>query len=384
MSFDEVAELYTSRLIMVFAINIIGLFIALYLFELGYSVIFIALLYAGLYSFKLFITPLAAKYIATYGPKHGVLLANIIRVPAMAAMFMIQDYGVWAVVAFGVLQQVSSCIYNISYWVDFSKVRHPEHAGKELGIMQLIEKFAKVLSPVVGGFVAMLWGPGVVIFISAFLFVASSVPLLRTVEPIKLGNKLTFRGFPWRLTRKSFVAELGSGFDFVVSGMAWTLFSAIVVFSTYGQGIYAVLGVLASAGVLVSMAAAWVFGKIADKRQGDVLFGAGVIANAAIHAFRPFAATPASVVGINIANETATSAYVLPWTRAIFDVADTSGFRIVYFSVLQAVDDLGSALACVVLAGLVWWLGVVPGLQLFFVVGAFFELILLVGRRYTR
>ncbi len=52
VSFDEVAELYVSRLIMVFAVNIVGLFMALYLYELGYSVLFILILYGAVFALK--------------------------------------------------------------------------------------------------------------------------------------------------------------------------------------------------------------------------------------------------------------------------------------------------------------------------------------------
>ena len=45
VSFDEIAELYTSRLLTVFAINIVNLFAAVYLYRLGYSLAFIALFY---------------------------------------------------------------------------------------------------------------------------------------------------------------------------------------------------------------------------------------------------------------------------------------------------------------------------------------------------
>ena len=37
VSFDEIAELYTSRLITMFAINIVNLFAAVYLYKLGYD-----------------------------------------------------------------------------------------------------------------------------------------------------------------------------------------------------------------------------------------------------------------------------------------------------------------------------------------------------------
>lgn len=383
-SFDEVAELYVSRLIMVFAINIIGLFMALYLYDLGYSVIFILSLYAVMHALKSLFAFAAARYIAYFGPKHGVLMANILRVPSMVAMFLVPQYGLPAVIIFSVLQNMAAGLYNVSYLIDFSKVRHAAHAGKELGTMQLIERFARVISPVIGGILATMFGPGVVIIVASALFILSSIPLFKTMEPIAVRAKIKIAGFPWRLTWRSFAAESTMGFDLVVSGTVWVLFTAIVVFAGFGEGIYAALGTLFSVGVLASMAAAWVFGKIVDKRQGDILFTTGVIVNSFIHAFRAFSSTPASVVGVNIANEVGTAAYSLPWMRGVFDVADRSGHRVLYFALLQAWSDVGSAVACLSAVVMVWAFGLIPGLQLFFMFAAMVELVMIVGRRYTK
>lgn len=384
VSFDEIAELYVSRLIMVFALNIVGLFMALYLYKLGYSVLFIVLLYAVMYAFKVLFAFVAAKYIAYFGPKHGVLMANILRVPSMIAMFLVPQYGLPAVVIFSVLQNMAACLYNVSYLIDFSKVRHTEHTGKELGTMQLIERFARVVSPIIGGALATVFGPGVVIIIAMGLFLVSSIPLLKTMELTVVRSKIKIESFPWRLTRGSFVAEATMGFDIVVSGTIWVLFTAIAVFSALGSGIYAVLGMLFSVGVLASMVTAWLFGKIVDRRQGDILFMAGVIVNSFIHAFRAFASTPASVVGVNVANEVGTAAYSLPWTRGVFNIADMSGHRILYFAILQAWNDIGSVVACLSAAVFICLFGLIPGMQLFFVFAAMVELVMVVGRRYTK
>lgn len=66
VSFDEIAELYTSRLIMVFAVNIVNLFAAVYLYKLGYSIQFIAWFYAAWYAFKVPFAVIAAKYAAYF------------------------------------------------------------------------------------------------------------------------------------------------------------------------------------------------------------------------------------------------------------------------------------------------------------------------------
>lgn len=383
-SFDEVAELYTSRLLTTFAVNIVNLFAAVYLYKLGYSVFFIVLMYGIIYLGKVPFSYVAAKYIAYYGPKHGIFIAGLIRVPSLIAFMFASQYGLPAVIIFAVLQQISATIYDLSYLVDFSKVKHILSAGKEISTMIIVEKFARIISPVIGGAIASMYSPQATIFVACLVFMISAWPLMRTMEPTKTRSKLHFDGFPWRLARSSFISETVVGFDFVVSGMAWTLFLAVVVMADYGNDTYAALGGLVSLGVLASVITAWTFGKMVDRQQGRILLVFGTIANTIIHLFRPFATAIPGVIGVNIANETATSAYAIPFTRHVFDIADSSGFRIPYMMFIEMALNFGLALGCFVLAGCVAMMGETEGLKLIFVIGAFYQLIMLISTRRRR
>jgi MFS family permease len=386
-SFDEIAELYTSRLITVFATNIVSMFVAVYLYRLGYSVFFIAVLYALLYAGRVPFSILVAKYAAYFGPKHGILMGNLLRIPSLIAFALVPaagPYAFWAIVAFGIFQQMSSTFYELCYYVDFSKIKHGAHVGKEIGTMQVVEKIARILSPLAGGAIASIYGPEVTLIVATVLFMLAAIPLFRTIEPTRTHVKLKFSGFPWQLSVPSIISQSASGYDSVTSGLAWTLFVIIFVFSSLGDSVYAALGGLASLGVLVSMLAAWTFGQMVDRHRGGILLSAGTIVNAVIHIFRPFVTSSAGVIGVNIASETATSAYTMPFTRVMFDVADNSGSRITYLMFIEMSACVGGALACGVLALSVWTLGVKEGMVAAFILAAAYELIMLVSRRAAR
>lgn len=387
MSFDQVAELYTSRLVTVFAVNVINLFAAVYLYKMGYSLEFIALFYAGIYAIKIPFSVLAAKIIAYFGPKHGILFANFLRIPSLIAFSLVAgagDKALIAVIVFGVLQQMAATLYDLSYLVDFSKVRHLDRSGRELGTMQVIERAAKVVSPLVGGMLASVYSPQVTIIVACVAFSLAAIPLFRSIEPTATKAPLKIAGFPWRMTAKSLVAESAVGVDFVVSGMVWSLFITIFVFADTKDGIYAALGGLASLGVLASILAAWTFGRLVDRKKGDVLLAVGTIINSLLHLFRATVTTPAGVMGANIVNETATSAYALPFTRVVFDVADSSGHRIAYLMFIEISVNIGDFLACILLWQLVVHGGDEFGLKFMFVMAALYELLLLLARRAAR
>lgn len=387
VSFDEIAELYTSRLLTVFAINIVNLFAAVYLYKLGYSLAFIALFYGTFYVLRIPFALIMAKFVAYYGPKHGVLFASLLRILSLAAFAFVPvagEYALLAIAAFGFFQQLSASAYEIAYTTDFSKVKHQAHAGKEIGTMQMIEKIAKVASPLAGGAIASAWSPQATIILAALLFVASVIPLFATAEPITTRNRLRVSGFPWRLAAPSLVAQTVVGADFVVSGMVWTLFITVTIFTTLHDNIYVAIGGLASLGVLASVVAAWVFGRLVDKHRGGLLLTLGVIVNTITHGFRPFITTTPGVMGVSIVNESATSAYTLPLTRVLFDVADSSGFRITYLMYAEMCLAFGAALASLLLWLALQFLAPYYAFAALFVFGAVYELLLLGCRRAAR
>ncbi len=387
VSFDEIAELYTSRLLTVFAINIVNLFAAVYLYRLGYSLAFIALFYGVFYVLRIPFALLMAKFVAYYGPKHGVLFASLLRILSLAAFAFVPvagEYALLAIAAFGFFQQLSASAYEIAYTTDFSKVKHQAHAGKEIGTMQMIEKVAKVASPLAGGAIASAWSPQATIILAALLFLASVIPLFATAEPTTTRNRLRVSGFPWRLAAPSLVAQTVVGADFVVSGMVWTLFITVTIFTTLHDNIYVAIGGLASLGVLASVVAAWVFGKLVDKHRGGLLLTLGVIVNTITHGFRPFITTTPGVMGVSIVNESATSAYTLPLTRVLFDVADTSGFRITYLMFAEMCLAFGAALVSLLLWLALQFLAPYYAFAALFVFGAVYELLLLGCRRAAR
>lgn len=381
-TFDEVAELYASRTLRAVAQYMVALFVALYLYQQGYSLLFIACYFAVQFALRIPLSYGAALYAARFGPKHGILAGNLLYIPALVCFTLVPEYGVYAIAGFGLFQSLSMTVYNLSYMVDFSKVKHVDHAGKELGFMQIFERIAASLSPFIGGVVAFLFGAEATMWLAAVLFAAASWPLLRTAEQTKIGQKLDFKGFPWRATWRSLRAETAVGFDHIASNIVWVLFIAIVLLAGSGDDMYLKIGAFASVTVVTSFIAAYSFGRLIDRRRGGDLLRIATIANALTHLFRPFVSTAPAVVSTNVINEVATTGYSMAFTRGVFDAADRSGHRIVYLFFIEVALNFGAMLACLVFAGLLLVTSAVFAMQLFFVITAAYVLLLMSGRFY--
>ena len=374
-SFSEIAELYASRTVRVIAMNIVSGFTSVYLYEEGYSLTFIMAFWFCYYLFKMPISFLSVFFVSRFGPKHGILLSNLLYAPSMVALGSMTATGTLGIVLWGIFMAVSASLYHLSYMVDFSKVKNVEHAGKEIAFMNILEKVAVGLSPIIGGLIALWFGLQVVIWAAAFLFIFSALPLFKTIEPVRIKQKVVFRGFPWRMTARSLFAHTGVGFDYVTTVMAWSLFVVIVVFPGAGWDIYVKLGFLSSVTILAAITASYTYGKLIDRSRGGDLLKLSVVANAVVHLFRPFAVTPSAIVGTNITNEIATMGYNMAFMRGVFDTADLSGHRILYLCLCNIVSEIGAIIACAILVACSWFMGDVDGLKIFFVFAAGFVLL---------
>lgn len=375
-SFSEIAELYASRTLRVIAIHLASGFASVYLLQQGYSLAWIMLFWLVYFILKVPATFLAGHFIAWFGPKHGILISNLLSIPALAVFGFVPVLGVWAIFIWGGLTCISGAVYQLSFLTDFSKVKNDEHAGKEIAFMNILDKIAVGISPIVGGVIALFFGPQVIMWSAALFYAVAALPLLLTIEPLRIYQHLSYRGFRWSMALRSTLSQLGIGFDVVTTGTIWSLFIAIVIFPGEGDAIYVTLGALSSVTIVAAIVASYAYGKLIDRRRGGRLLRYSVIGNALVHLSRPFAVSPATIVTTNITNEVATMGYSMAYTRGLFDSADLSGHRIVYLMVMEALANIGAVIACAVILLCIVAAGDETGLRSFFFVAAGFVLLI--------
>ena len=379
-TFGEIAELYASRMMTMFAFRFVMAFGSVYLYKLGYSVAEIALFWALYYGVKTVVAGPIALIIARIGPKHGLLLANILFSVSLVCLMVAPIYGITVIILWCFIQGFAGTLNNVCYLTDFSKVKHTRHAGKEIGYMNIVEKIAAGVSPLVGGVVATVFGPSWAFLLSIALFILSAVPLFRSAEPVKTHQKISLGGFPWRRTWRSLRANAGFGVDVVASGVAWNLFISVVVLANDGDELYAKIGFFTSISLVVALAASHVFGRLVDRKQGLLLLRTSVIVNSILHLARPTITTSTGIILTNAANEAAYTGYTLAFTRGEFDLADTPGYRIVYLSLMETSGNAGATIATLAIALFATMYGSVGGLTIFYVFAAFATLLMAAPR----
>ena len=336
-TFDELSEVYVAMMFRSFALGMIGIFVPVYIIKLGYGMQGLLLFYALYFLTRIAADFVAAHGVARFGPKHVLLAGYVAQILAAASFSLIEPFNV-PLYATAPLWGVAASLTFIALHVDFSKIKHSNHGGKELGFLNVLERVGGMIGPLLGGVLATFFGPVFLFATAVIILLTGLLPLFKTAEPVKVHQKLEYD----KLNVKAVKRDLISGAFFYLENtlcvVLWPAFLTIFIFT---ENIYGTIGSLASIGFLVSIMTAYFAGKLVDSKKGGLLLKVTSLANAFVYGLRPFVQSVAGVHGVNILNDSLTVGYRIPYTKGFYDAADQHpGLRIVYVSSMEALGSI--------------------------------------------
>ena len=369
-SFSEVGQLYAARSMRTIAVHLGAAFMSVFMLKQGYSIIAVSLFWAAYFGYKVIAMLPLAQLIAYIGPKKAIIISNLLYIPSMVAFIFLEQFGTPVLVVTILFQGASAALYDMGYFISFSRVNNAKKAGKEVAMVNMADQIAKALSPLIGGLLAMFFDPRASIAVSIVFFILAAWPLTRTADTMATGFSLSPKGFPWKDASRSLIAQIPIGFDIYASGTAWSLFLASLIFTAQGNQIYAELGMLTSLILLVSLASTYAYGKLIDKRAGGQLLTWAAAGNAIVHLFRALIRTPVAAVGANAVSEVMVTGYSMAFMRGTLDVANNIKYRVFYAGMLQLAINFGLVIASLVLAGVMFLLDTRSGFTIFYLITA--------------
>jgi MFS family permease len=329
VNFSELSEMYIAGFLKMFAQGLIGVFIPLYLLKNGFALQAIFIYYAVLYMFTILFDLVSARLTARFGPKHVMRLGFFLQF--VVAILLSQLHILPApLLIIPFVHAASAAFYWLPYHVDFSKIKHVHHSGKEISWLNAMEKVGGVLGPLVGGLLATFFG-GVTLFYAAALVLAIAViVLMLSPEPMQTKQKLSYAHLftlkDWRATvsNTAFITENS------LSILLWPIFLASVVFTTEA---YLKIGSIASISVVFAMFAALPLGRLLDKTKGYKMIRFGTVINSLLHVSRLLVTNYTGAALVAVANEPNTLIYRLAYLKGYYDSADDfPGQRIAYIA----------------------------------------------------
>jgi hypothetical protein len=331
ISFTQLTELYFNRFLTVTGTSIIGIFIPIYLYRSGMSVPGISLYFAFFYLTRSLSSVVAANMIAKVGPKHTMIVGQLLQVVAFLMLLSPKVHSV-AVYTIAIISGLAANFYFMAFHIDFSKCRIASHGGKEVSASIMFEKLGGVFGPFVGGLVATYAQPKYTIIAAIVFMFLALVPLLMSPD-----NQIRKSKLDWSNLGSNILTDHLKGAGFVIdAAFSTTLWPLFVALSISTGGVYVLFGSSYSLSVLVSMLSLGFIGRRLDNNSTNNLIKYGVIANSCVHILRFFANSSAIIYLVNLVNEPATQSYRVAYIKQSYDRSDQfDAQRVEYFAAMS-------------------------------------------------
>ena len=361
-SFDELSQIYISTFFRTMAFSLVGVFIPIFLYGLEYSLAEIFSFYIAYFVARTLFHLPAGYVVARFGPKHTLIISFVLQLVSSISFLTLPEQQ-WPLGAVAAIWATANTLFFTAYHVDFSKVKHSDHSGKEMGFANIVQRVGGALGPIVGGIVATVFGPQYIFLAMTLLLLVGLIPLLSTAEPVKTHQKIRFRSLRLSSIKRDLISYAGLTITHQLSVTLWPLYLGIFAL---GANVYLELGAISSVGFVVSIFTAYAIGQLVDKRKGRELLQLSAIVDMVVQFFRPFVQSLPFAFAVNTAGETTAVSMRIAYQKGMYDAADDlPGNRIVYISIMEMVG----AIVKTAVWTLMLFVGLAAGFEIAIVIG---------------
>lgn len=347
-NFGEIHNFYLAQSLRLLAVNMMSGFTSVFLYQNGYSVQYIMVLWLIYYLVKIPFNFLAGWLISRLGSAVCMMISNLLYIPAVIFLSFVPEMGQSAIILHSLFAIAHYSLYAVGYYIDFSRTKSDKQAGKEISVMFLLSKTVSTLSPLLGGFLALKLGPQITFWVTGFLLLVAGIPMFRLNDRVENRHRLVFAGFPWRLALPTLLRQIPISFSGIASSTVWNLFLASGIFAASGDKIYFNMGLISSLVAVVAMITVSIYGRMIDRGKSQSLMKIGFLVTAMIYTLRSFASNVFGVAIVNASHELSFSAVTMSFEKQVLETADSSGYRSSYVVFVNSVNDFIYSVACLV------------------------------------
>ncbi len=266
----EITEMFFFQLIKNIGTGIIGVFIPIYFYTQGFSILSIMIIFTiwttlhGLFAFLF-----ARSVLFTIGIKHAFVLA--VGLQALSFLVIQQGtspllVGVWLLIV-GFVEAIYASAHHsyIALSIDDAS------AGKEVAALSSAAVFAGIVTPFIGAILIGLFGFQHVFTAGSVLLMASTIPLFFSSE-VSIATQTRLYGLDhlrefWKSNKPIYISTIGNG----LNGTTSPLWDSLYIYKLLG-GIE-LLGGLRSVVSFIQICTNYIGGKRSDSHKSTFLFG---------------------------------------------------------------------------------------------------------------
>jgi len=353
----QLNELYIVHAINSFAFSLVGIFIPIYLLQVGFSLTQVFTFYAVRYT-SIFAFAFLGMYIAqSTGLKH-ILYA---RLPIMISFL----YFLSTLDGTGIFYLFVSIIHGLQvalYWMPmhslFIKNSTRKHLGEEVGKWFSFPKMLTVFGPLLGGLIVIKFGFNVLFLVVSIILLLSIFPLYYTKEikphvsfKLKEGLKM-FKKYPMY-----FFAAMGEGVFLATEGIIWPIFVFLILGDILAIGYVGTLLGVGSASFILFL------GRMLDKYDMKRILHIGVPFVTVLWITRIFATTEYRIYVITLVAGFLVSLLTVPFTSITYRLAKKNNIDefILFRETALAISRVLVMVFAIAVAGQLWTLFLLAG-----------------------
>lgn len=268
----EVAELYVASSIQSFAKRMLGLFVPIFLYSIGFTVQQIVLFYLATYFIRFITLPLSGKIATKFGFEHAMGYSVPITILFYASLYFTKFYpGLIFIVP--LLFATSVNVYWAAHHADFAYYGKDGQRGREVGTLHGLKQALTVAAPFLGGLILKLSGFNILFLAVSILLFVSIIPLFTTKErfrPRAFSYTDSFKRLFSKKNVKRLFGYMGFG-ERLVSLAIWPIFIYIVLAD------YFLVGSLVSFATLITVIAMFYISRLTDKMNRKNIIKTGSV-----------------------------------------------------------------------------------------------------------
>lgn len=262
MLFSDLTKIFLFRSILSFAQSMIFIFIPIFLFQLGYSMVYILAYALTIYVSVLLVDPIAVLLINRIGFRYSLLLS--VPFEFLNFFLILRASSPIIVFAAAFCQGIHLSIFLTTLNSEIAVNGHNEKRGSEIGMMNMLMTLASTFSPIIGGAILQYRGYFSLLITALIIATIATIPLLSS-QNIKLANySFSYKDY-FSLAKKydarTKIFFLSEGVDIILLLYIWPI------------GLYLLLnentlslGSLLTAASFVSVALLWFFRRRLDTK----------------------------------------------------------------------------------------------------------------------
>lgn len=325
-----------SRFIRAIGSELIGLFVPIYLYGLGYPVYSIILFY-WLWAFYFVVfSCLGARIISKIGLKRAMLFSAVFKIVYLLGL----RYIAGSTFLFWFLPFVHSCtgLFDVfAYHLIFLRNSEVFNRGKQLSFIRAMVMLAGIITPAIGGYLIFYYNFNLLYAVGAMITLISTIPLFLTkevYEKMHFTYKALFREIVARRNVHITVSYSGYAIEFLVGWVIWPVFMFVILGTTKETGLAVTISTIAAFLVL------FIVGKLTDGWDKLKLLKIGTLLYCLGWLGRIFATSYSRIIYTSSFKKLAEKVLHIPWSTFSYDIASKRKDGFLFFVYKEVVFKL--------------------------------------------